>query len=268
MNPQEATAPYPEATPGETLLEAIRTYWNERIHDLEITTQPPGTAAFFAELDEYRFDKLRYLPRLVNFAGYKGHQLLEIGCGTGTDLVRFARGGALVTGVDLAETAVALARQNFAQAGLPADLHVMNGEALQFAADTFDVVYAHGVLQYTADAQKMVGEIYRVLRPGGQAICMVYNKYSWLNALSKLTRVELEHEDAPVLRKYAAWEFKKLLHPFRQVRIVPERFPVATRLHRGLKARLYNRLFVGAFQVLPRALVRPLGWHLMAFACK
>jgi ubiquinone/menaquinone biosynthesis C-methylase UbiE len=268
MNQVDQTIPDGETTRGEMLLEAIRSYWNEHIHDLEIATHPVGTAGFFGELDEYRFDKLRYLPRLVNFAGYRGQKLLEVGCGAGIDLVRFAREGAIVTGVDLAETSIELARQNFGHAGLTAGLHVMNGEALEFAGETFDVVYAHGVLQYTADAQKMVGEIYRVLRPGGHAVCMVYNKYSWLNALSKLTKVELEHEDAPVLRKYSIGQFRKLLRPFRQVRIVPERFPVATRLHQGLKARLYNQLFVRAFQTVPQALVRPTGWHLMAFADK
>jgi ubiquinone/menaquinone biosynthesis C-methylase UbiE len=268
VKPQEQSARHTETKDAEAILEAIRVYWNEHIHDLEIVTEPVGTPGFFRELDQYRFDKLRYLPHVVRFPSYSGQRLLEIGCGAAIDLVRFARDGAVVTGVDLAETSIELARQNFAHAGLTAELCVMNGEALQFGDETFDVVYAHGVLQYTADAQKMVDEIYRVLRPGGQVVCMVYNKYSWLNALSKLMKVELEHEDAPVLQKYSVWEFKELLRSFRQVRIVPERFPVETRLHQGLKARLYNRLFVRAFASLPRALVRPTGWHLMAFATK
>lgn len=268
MNQHEQSAWRAARSDNGVLLETIRLYWNEHIHDLEIATEPVGTAGFFRELDQYRFDKLRYLPQLLNFPSYRGRKLLEVGCGAGIDLVRFARDGAIVTGVDLAETSIELARQNFAHAGLTAELCVMNGEALEFADDTFEVVYAHGVLQYTADAQKMVDEIYRVLRPGGQAICMVYNKYSWLNALSKLMKVELEHQDAPVLQKYSVGELKKLLRPFRQVRIVPERFPIETRLHQGLKARLYNQLFVRAFHLLPRALVRPTGWHLMAFAHK
>ena len=97
---------------------------------------------------------------------------------------------------------------------------------------------------------------------------MVYNRYSWLNALSKVMKVELEHEDAPVLKKYAIWEFKKLLTPFAEVRLVPERFPVRTKLHQGLKATLFNTVFVDTFNRLPRAWVRPTGWHLMAFARK
>ncbi|NIP27439.1 MAG: methyltransferase domain-containing protein, partial [Phycisphaerae bacterium] len=68
--------------------------------------------------------------------------VLEVGCGVGIDLVRFARAGAKVTGVDLSPTAVQLAKQNFEQQNLTADLMVMNGEALQLANDTFDFVYA------------------------------------------------------------------------------------------------------------------------------
>lgn len=253
---------------NKQLLEAIEAYWNERIHDLEIATQPIGSPGFFHELDEYRFDKLRYLPSVVDFSVYKGKRLLEVGCGVGIDLVRFAQKGAIVTGVDLADVSIELARKNFDQHYLFADLQVMNGEAMQFETGKFDVVYAHGVLQYTADATKMVKEIHRVLKPGGEAILMVYNRRSWLNALSKLMKVELEHEDAPVLNKYTIGEFREMLAPFARARIITERFPVKTRLHRGLKARFYNDLFVNAFNALPRSLVGSLGWHILAFARK
>jgi hypothetical protein len=107
-----------------------------------------------------------------------------------------------------------------------------------------------------------------VLRPGGQAIFMVYNRLSWLNALSKLMKVALEHEDAPVLRKFSIAEFRRLLAPFASIDIVPERFPVKSRLHKGWKGVAFNTMFVGAFNALPRGLVRPLGWHLMAFCRK
>lgn len=250
------------------MIEQIGTYWNHRIHDLEMTDHAVGSREFFDDLDDYRFDKLHYLPQLVDFAGFAGQQLLEVGCGIGTDLVRFARGGARVTGVDLAETAIDLARRNFALHDVAADdLRVANGEALPYDNDRFDVVYGHGVLQYTSDAGAMIRECHRVLKPGGTGIFMVYNRVSWLNAMSKVMNVALEHEDAPVLKKYSIAEFRALLAPFRDVRIVPERFPVKSRLHKGWKAVAFNTVFVGSFNAVPRAWVRPLGWHLMAF-CK
>lgn len=250
------------------MIDEIQTYWNHRIHDLEMTDEPVGSKPFFDDLEEYRFDKLHYLPQLVDFGSFRGQRLIEVGCGIGTDLVRFAKGGARVTGVDLAQTAIDLARKNFELHDVTADeLRVGNGESLPYPDGSFDVAYAHGVIQYTANAAQLVRECHRVLKPGGTGIFMVYNRVSWLNALSKVMKVALEHEDAPVLKKYSIGEFRELLAPFATVQIVPERFPVKSRLHKGWKGVAFNTMFVGTFNALPRAWVRPLGWHLMAF-CK
>jgi SAM-dependent methyltransferase len=246
----------------------VRDYWNRHIHDLEITRHPVGSPGFFADLEQYHFEKLHHLPRLIAFDGYRGKRVLDVGCGAGTDLVRFARGGAIVTGVDIAVSAIELARQNFSQQGLAAELREADGEHLPFADGSFDLVYAHGVVQYTADPAALVAECRRVLKPGGEAVFQVYNRISWLNVLSKLMKVPLEHEDAPVLHKYSAAEFRALLRHFREVRIVEERFPVKSRLHGGWKGTLFNTFFVGTFNALPRGLVRRFGWHLLAFCRK
>ena len=253
---------------GASTTADVRDYWNQHIHDLDITTHPVGTPGFFADLDQYHFEKLHHLLRLIDFNGYRGKRVLEVGCGAATDLARFARGGAIVTGVDLSRSAIELARTNLEQQGLQADLREADGELLPFPDDAFDLVYAHGVVQYTLDGQRLVDECRRVLRPGGEAVFQVYNRISWLNALSKLMKVPLEHEDAPVLRKYSASEFRALLHGFREVRIVEERFPVKSRLHGGWKGMLFNTFFVGTFNLLPRPLVRRFGWHLLAFCRK
>ena len=249
-------------------VDEVRSYWERHIHDLDITRHPVGSRGFFDDLDQYHFEKLHHLLRLVNFDGYRGRTVLEVGCGAGVDLARFARGGAVVTGVDVAQSAIDLARANFTQQGLVGEFHVADGERLPFADDTFDLVYAHGVVQYTADPQRLVDECRRVVKPAGEAIFQVYNRISWLNALSKVMKVGLEHQDAPVLIKFSIGEFRRLLRGFREVRIVPERFPVKSRLHGGWKGALYNGVFVGAFNVLPRRLVRPFGWHLLAFCRK
>jgi SAM-dependent methyltransferase len=147
-------------------------------------------------------------------------------------------------------------------------LALADGGSLPFPGGVFDVVYAHGVLQYAAQPRRIVEESHRVLAPGGQAVFMVYNRVSWLIGLSKLMKVPLEHGDAPGLRLYSIPEFRRLLDVFGKVRIEPERFPVRSRLHHGWKGAAYNGLFVGTFNRLPRGLVRRFGWHLMAFCEK
>jgi SAM-dependent methyltransferase len=249
-------------------IDEVRTYWDRHIHDLEITAHPVGSRGFFDDLDQYHFEKLHHLLRLVDFDGYRGRSVLDIGCGAAVDLARFARGGADVTGVDLAPSAIALARANFEQQGLTGRFEVADGEQLPFPDAVFDLVYAHGVVQYTASPEQLVREARRVLKPGGTAIFQVYNRVSWLHALSKLMKVPLEHEDAPVLLRFSAGEFRRLLDGFRGVRLVAERFPVRSRLHKGWKGALYNGVFVSTFNALPRPLVRRFGWHLLAFCTK
>ena len=250
---------------GVATSDDVRSYWNTHIHDLEVTKHPAGSRGFFDDLDQYHFEKLHHLLRLIDFNGYAGRRVLEVGCGAGVDLARFARGGAEVTGVDIAPSAIDLARANFEQQGLRGELHVADGERLPFPDESFDLVFAHGVVQYTPDSQRLVNECRRVLRSNGEAVFQVYNRISWLSALSRLMNVGLEHQDAPVLRTFSIGEFRRLLTGFREVRIVPERFPVKSRLHGGWKGTLYNTLFVGAFNALPRVLVRRFGWHLLAF---
>ena len=144
----------------------------------------------------------------------------------------------------------------------------VDGESMDFEDGSVDVVYCHVVLQYAPHPEMMVRECYRVLKGGGTGIFMVYNKLSWLYFLSKVMGTSLEHEDAPVLRIYTKREFLKLLEPFDSVEVTPERFPVKSRLHGGGKGFFFNTLFVPAFNFIPRVLVKPLGWHLMAFGTK
>lgn len=248
--------------------ERVREYWNTHIHDLEISTHPPGSEGFFADLDQYHFEKLHHLLDLIHFDEWKGKDVLDVGCGAGVEVVRFARAGARVTGVDIAQSAVDLASQNVTQQGLNARLEVADGEHLPFPDASFDFVFAHGVIQYTSNGRAMAAEIHRVLRPGGLAVFQGYNRVSWLHVLSKVMKTPLEHEDAPVLNRYSAAEFQALLADFDSVELVFERFPVKSRLHKGWKGLAFNTFFVGTFNALPRSWVRRFGWHLLAFCRK
>lgn len=249
---------------AQPIIDRVRDYWNERVTDWKVARHAPGTPEFFAETEAYRYEKLEYLADALDFPRHAGRRLLDVGCGLGNDLARFAAAGARVTGIDLAPRAVQLARRNFAQRGLPGDFAVMDGERLELPDASFDVVYCHTVLHFTPDPGAMVREIRRVLRPDGLAIVMTVNRRSWMNVLRHVMQVEVDYEDAPVFQPRTVAEFRALLQPFRHVDLRTERFPVPTKVHRGAKATLYNGLFVGAFNALPRAFTRGTGHHLLA----
>ena len=124
-----------EATANSSQLWEVREFWNNHVHDWKVAKSPAGTAEFFREIEDYRFEKLHYLPKVVDFEGYKDQLLLDLGCGVGNDLSRFVRGGARVVGLDLAPHSISLASKNFAQRGLVGSFAVMDGERLGVADD-------------------------------------------------------------------------------------------------------------------------------------
>lgn len=249
---------------GVTIQE-IRDFWEHfEYDDVKIARAAPGTREFFAELSAIRSRRLEYLSRLADFAGNEGKRVLEVGCRIGLDLANFARHAAQVTGVELSRPALDMARTHFSVMGLEGEFIEMDGEALEFADNTFDLVYAHGVVQYTAHPERMIREMHRVLKPGGAAFLMAYNKYSWLVALSKAFGKNLTHEEAPGFELYTMNQFRKLLAPFSSIDIIPERFPVRTGLHQGALSEMYYGGVVSLFNALPKAWTGSLGAHLVA----
>jgi SAM-dependent methyltransferase len=138
-----------------------------------------GTREYFDAIDRYRYRVYSpWIRDLIDFNGFAGKRLLEIGCGTGTDLIQFARGGATVTGIDLTPRSIEIARRRFDVYGLVGDFAIGDAENLTFPDHSFDTVYSFGVLHHTPNTEAAVDEVHRVLRPGGCAIIMLYNRSS------------------------------------------------------------------------------------------
>jgi ubiquinone/menaquinone biosynthesis C-methylase UbiE len=184
--------------------------------------------------------------------------------------VHLAGAGARVTAVDLTPEAVSLARRHLELRGLEGTVQEGNAERLPFADATFDVVYSHGVLHHTVDTQRAIDEVWRVLKPGGSAVIMLYHRHSWFWWLSKVSRTPVEHADAdaPIVSVYSIAEARQLFRAFTTVTVESERFPVKTKKFSNWRGSAYNNLFVPAFSALPRSLTQRLGWHLMIRATK
>ena len=161
------------------LKERVRAFWQAHPCGTKFSDAEIGTREFFARIEAHRYAKEWHIPEAADFAGARGLRVLEIGCGLGTDGVRFAKAGADYTGVDLTDAAIELARKRFELSGLRGELRVSDAENLDFADESFDLVYSHGVLHHTPDIARAVSEIHRVLKPGGRAIVMLYHRDSY-----------------------------------------------------------------------------------------
>jgi 2-polyprenyl-3-methyl-5-hydroxy-6-metoxy-1,4-benzoquinol methylase len=138
-----------------------------------------GTREFFDAVERHRYTEYApWMPEVMGFNDFKGAQLLEVGCGMGTDLLQFARGGAKVTGIDLTPRSIEISRRHLEVYGERGDFAISDCEKLPFKNETFDVVYSNGVLHHTPDTAAAVRELHRVLRRGGQARVMLYHRNS------------------------------------------------------------------------------------------
>jgi SAM-dependent methyltransferase len=161
------------------LKQRVRAFWQAHPCGTKFSDAEMGTPEFFERVEAHRYTKEWHIPEAADFAGARGLRVLEIGCGLGTDGAQFAQAGAHYTGIDLTEAAIELARKRFELSGLSGEFRVGDAENLDFADDSFDRVYSHGVLHHTPDTARAVAEIHRVLKPGGQAIVMLYHRGSY-----------------------------------------------------------------------------------------
>lgn len=160
-------------------LQQVRDFWNTEACGTHFVGRSADDRDFFSRYRQFRYRTEWHIPAFASFADARGQRVLEIGCGNGADARMFAAGGAEYTGIDLTPEAVEATRRHFAAEGLCGQFRVESCEQLNFADDSFDIVYAFGVLHHTPDPERAVREVHRVLRPGGVARIMLYHRHSF-----------------------------------------------------------------------------------------
>jgi len=155
-----------------------RAFWSTYSPGFRSSDAPVGSREFFAEVIARRSAREAHIDEVVGFDRWTGCDVLEAGCGIGTDGARFAGGGARYTGMDFSPTALSLARRRFALDDLAGTFVGGSVTALPFADNTFDLVFSHGVIHHVGDTQGALNEFVRVLRPGGTALVMAYHRAS------------------------------------------------------------------------------------------
>jgi ubiquinone/menaquinone biosynthesis C-methylase UbiE len=155
----------------------------------------------------------RYLPTSV-----KGKKLLEVGCGTGHWSRVFSEYGFEVTGIDVSERMIDIAKSK----NIPnASFQVADAHSLPFADETFDVTAVITTLEFVRDAETAVREMIRCTRrPGGQLLV------GTLNGLARLNRNRKKRPESPYAKAllFSPGQLKQLLAPYGRVRMVTTGF--------------------------------------------
>ncbi len=247
------------------LKENVKDFWNRNVCHAKFIKAPHGSLEFFKEAESIRYKYHFHIPPLLDTIARNcppNGKYLEIGCGMGTDALQIARKGISVTAIDLTDEGINLAKKRFKLYNCTADLRVADAENLPFDDLTFDCVYSFGVLHHTPDTQRAINKIHRVLKPGGIAYIMLYNKIS-LNYIAHLiTRTSfdagLKGEKCPLEKAYTKKETMRFFTKFSSTTISVE----------YLFGTGWGKINTFIPKKLHRTLGRIIGWHLMIVAQK
>jgi ubiquinone/menaquinone biosynthesis C-methylase UbiE len=150
---------------------------------------------------------IRYLPPHA-----KGEKLLEVGCGTGHWSRFFSEYGFEVTGVDVSQRMIDIAKSKNVS---DASFQVADSHSLPFADETFDITASVTTLEFVRDAEVVLREMVRCTRKSGRILLGV------LNGLSKVNRQKVNSPESPYsdARLFSPIELKEFLEPFGRVEI-------------------------------------------------
>jgi SAM-dependent methyltransferase len=133
----------------------------------------------------FRYRKDVWLPALLERIASRHRNVLEVGCGQGTDgvtLCRLLPTGSHYLGVDISPASLARARSAGSEMRerlkVEPSFELQNAEELRFGSDTFDGVLSLGALHHTENTGRAIDEIRRVLIPGGTAFVLLYRTWS------------------------------------------------------------------------------------------
>lgn len=155
-------------------------WWDENrtLHLLKSSVNPVRVGYFRRVLDE------------VLKLDYRGTKALDVGCGGGILAEEFAGMGFQVAGIDPSEQSLATARQHAQSMDLAIDYQHGTGESIPFAADVYPVVYCCDVLEHVRALPTVIGEIYRVTKPGGVFFFDTLNR----TFISKIAAIKILQE--------------------------------------------------------------------------
>jgi ubiquinone/menaquinone biosynthesis C-methylase UbiE len=250
-------------------IACVKKFWDQQPCNIKYSQSELGSLAYFNEVEQKKYFVEPHIPAFAEFDRWKNREVLEIGCGIGTDSINFVRAGARLTIVELSEKSLDLTRKRFDLFGLKASFILGNGEQLSsyFPNQRFDLVYSFGVIHHTPYPSLVIQEIEKILQPNGELRIMLYAKWSTKNFMINLGLAQPEaQKGCPIAYTYTKNEILNLLSSFdvfycQKHHIFPYKIPQYLK-NNYVKKFPWNVLPSTAFHKLEKLA----GWHYLVKA--
>ena len=141
-------------TSRASTLEHWESYWKGHRHDIEDTYSTGG----------------RLVREVLADGPVAGRLVLEIGAGSGRDLLELARQGARGLVLDYSPASLALVREQARALGLPVMLVQADATRMPFRDDAIDISFHQGLLEHFRDPRPLLAENARITKPGGRVL--------------------------------------------------------------------------------------------------
>jgi len=248
----------------------MRYDWKEDIGHNEYTKE------FYHEIDQrffsnvYEFMPWKTIPfdTLIDFENLKQKKMLEIGVGNGSHAQLLAKAAGSYTGIDLTSYAVHSTSERLKLLNIQSEILQMDAEKMSFQDSSFDFIWSWGVIHHSSNTKQILQEIYRILKPGGEAIIMVYHRGWWnyyicgglirgiimgdIFKTRSLSRTVQRHTDGALARYYTPSSWRKLVEELE--------FKVDYIIVKGSKAELFpipsGKIKSTLMSLVPNAITR------------
>lgn len=134
----------------------------------------------FTDTIQKIFDnKKNFIENFIKKEELKKLNVLEIGTGMGCHSEILSKNSKKFTGIDITNAATKITKKRFKIKKIKSLIYKMDAEKLTFKKNTFDLIWSWGVIHHSSNTEKILNQIYRVLKPGGKAVIMIYYKSWW-----------------------------------------------------------------------------------------
>ena len=178
----------------------VRKYWNNQPCNINHSKKAFLSKQYFNEVRRKKYFVEDHIPKFAEFNKYKNKNVLEIGCGIGTDAIEFIKNKAKYYGIDYSDKSVQITKERIKVFGLDKYnpvVFVDNCEDLYKTKKLkikFDLIYSFGVIHHTPNMIKAFDSIHKIANKNTEIKIMLYAKNSYKNFLLDHTNYRYESQ--------------------------------------------------------------------------